>query len=1409
MKRKIFIIILAVLSAFAVSADGDETVDLLKSPDIMASGGSYTSTLSPMSDIYNPAASALQQRLAFNINYIALFGDNTLSGYNGTALNLGAAIPLRIGVITAGGYFLGTDSLDEIDAGVQGGFRTGFAKELYPGLLTGIGINLGFGESWALSADLGFIKEEGDLGFIKDMKWGVVLGELGYSGFNTTDYSSVFTPGGGISFDLLDKEKINFGVNADLSFPGFIESMNLNLGGDLELFDVIGLQFSSRMDLSELIEGDPSGLVPSLGVYVNLKTNFEDDDLSKRGWSQNDVRTSVSAAPMRNGLWAVGAGINAELGVIDESAPEIMLDLSEFFGEVKTDGIESDDQEADDDGTDDDGTDDDGTDDDGVKEVSLKSGKSLKTIRNVAEGNKKNNDKKYISYSEYNPGNMDEGPDGERIVTYISPNNDGIKDFVEIPVSITDTRYIKGFSFIIEDEEGNEIKKIENKEKRPENAGFLNFFKRIFYVEKGVDIPETIRWEGIGDDGEVAEDGFYRFYMQAWDDNGNISETEKYGLVVDNTAPAAELVGLDAEEKIFSPNNDGLKDQLPIEQYGSLEDKWVAVIKSADGRVYKNYSWQNGSPDSFVWDGKDDRKLLVPDGVYFYYLESSDRAGNSFETEIANIIINTQTTPIALDVDASYFAPGASEGTTSVSFRPDVPVKTGIRSWSLSVVDSSGSTVKKYEDGEIPDSIVYRGEKGNGYISEGRYKGILDIKYINGNNPVVESPVIVADTTPPEASAKVSLRVFSPNGDGKKDVINIYQETSTEDVWYAEITGSGGNVVRSYKWVQNAESSFSWDGYAEDGSLAEDGSYYYRLYTEDRAGNSVISEPVSFELDTEETPVILTAAPEAFSPNGDRVNDVLNLTPILNVKDGIQSYKLVISSTDGKVVKTIASEGRIKNKFVWDGVTEAGRKADDGTYRAAIEVVYEKGNISNAVTRDFILDTSFPVIDADIDLTLFSPDEDGLKDQIVISQKTSEEELISALIKDETGKVVRAYNWEGSAGNIIWDGTDENGNKVDDGIYSYLVSAEDKSGNRTEKTIDRIEVDNRQTTVFITASSKGFTPDGDGSNDRMEFATMATLKEGVESWKVVIKKNGSQTVKTFSGDILPEKIIWDGKSDEGIVIEGEFSAEYSVKYLKGNEPESITKEFSIDISAPTAVVTAAPRPFSPDNDGVDDEIAISIDVSDASKISDWKFDIVDRQGNEFTSFGGKGEPAQEIIWDGIGKSGALVIAAEDYPYRLTVTDEFGNTATEYGIIPVDVLVVKEGNQLKIRIASITFAPDSAELRRDDAEIKAKNEYVLGRLAEILEKYDSYNILIEGHAVSVYWSDAERAEREQQEELLPLSKARAETVKNYLEQLGVAGRRMSTEGIGGENPVVPHSDLENRWKNRRVEFILLK
>ncbi|MDR0643653.1 MAG: OmpA family protein, partial [Treponema sp.] len=109
------------------------------------------------------------------------------------------------------------------------------------------------------------------------------------------------------------------------------------------------------------------------------------------------------------------------------------------------------------------------------------------------------------------------------------------------------------------------------------------------------------------------------------------------------------------------------------------------------------------------------------------------------------------------------------------------------------------------------------------------------------------------------------------------------------------------------------------------------------------------------------------------------------------------------------------------------------------------------------------------------------------------------------------------------------------------------------------------------------------------------------------------------------------------------------------------------------------------------------------------------------------------------------------------------------------------------------------------------DVIERNNRILRRVAAILNKFRDYAVTIEGHANNV--SGLEREETETTAAygpaLVPLSEKRAEFVKATLVRLGVSANRLSTMGIGGRRPVANHSDRDNWWKNRRVEFILRK
>ena len=70
-------------------------------------------------------------------------------------------------------------------------------------------------------------------------------------------------------------------------------------------------------------------------------------------------------------------------------------------------------------------------------------------------------------------------------------------------------------------------------------------------------------------------------------------------------------------------------------------------------------------------------------------------------------------------------------------------------------------------------------------------------------------------------------------------------------------------------------------------------------------------------------------------------------------------------------------------------------------------------------------------------------------------------------------------------------------------------------------------------------------------------------------------------------------------------------------------------------------------------------------------------------------------------------------------------------------------------------------------------------------------------------------DAEASDREQREVLIPLSRARTEAILDVFTDRGAAASRFTTRAYGKSRPLVPFSDLDGRYVNRRVEFYLVR
>jgi outer membrane protein OmpA-like peptidoglycan-associated protein len=110
--------------------------------------------------------------------------------------------------------------------------------------------------------------------------------------------------------------------------------------------------------------------------------------------------------------------------------------------------------------------------------------------------------------------------------------------------------------------------------------------------------------------------------------------------------------------------------------------------------------------------------------------------------------------------------------------------------------------------------------------------------------------------------------------------------------------------------------------------------------------------------------------------------------------------------------------------------------------------------------------------------------------------------------------------------------------------------------------------------------------------------------------------------------------------------------------------------------------------------------------------------------------------------------------------------------------------------LVVNMADVLFAFGKYDLK-PDAQLK------LAKLAGIIQAHPGLHLAIEGHTDNV-GSD---------ETNMKLSQQRADTVRDFLIQQGLAPDTVTAVGMGKADPVADNSTADGRQKNRRVEIIV--
>ncbi len=532
-----------------------------------------------------------------------------------------------------------------------------------------------------------------------------------------------------------------------------------------------------------------------------------------------------------------------------------------------------------------------------------------------------------------------------------------------------------------------------------------------------------------------------------------------------------EIAGMYTDKTLFSPNGDGVQDDLGIsygiDEYATVDVKVFRLTRNDDGSYTVDptpvRTIDAGLPhlagtENTSWDGRDDGGLVVPDGKYRIEVSATDPCGNTARKWLTVEVDNTPPTTMITSPQ-----PGGSYGTVievrgtagdphfkgyrleagmgedpvewSALLEKATPVKEGI----LGTWNTSGL--------EGPWTLRLTAEDKAGNRSGQRVT--MDI-------PVREDLVKELGVTP---------GVFSPNDDGSLDTTVVgYGLTDASEV-KIEIVDSENMLRKTYTTTvpYAGAYTFRWDGRDDSGTTVPDGTYTVKLTAVLSSDSSVTQEEeVTLTVDTL-PPVVDITQPESDS------HIMTDVTVTGTIADeNLLEYSVTCRDGTGSLPLDSASQSREDYTFgILDDLPE-------GEYAIIIEARDSGGN---RTVREipFTMDRTRPKV------ALHTP-EDGAyygndRNVIVIAGGIIEENLDAYILRYGQGEEPREWT-ELLAGDSLpveerlfeWKVGRDDG--VPDGQYTLSLYARDKAGMEGEARV-RVTVDNTPPEVSVTWPEEG------------------------------------------------------------------------------------------------------------------------------------------------------------------------------------------------------------------------------------------------------------------------------------------------------------------------------------------------
>ena len=219
-------------------------------------------------------------------------------------------------------------------------------------------------------------------------------------------------------------------------------------------------------------------------------------------------------------------------------------------------------------------------------------------------------------------------------------------------------------------------------------------------------------------------------------DQGNrlFSMDDLAQLRVDNTPPE---VAVSFRQKLISPNNDGIKDDIPFFPEllkADILEGWRVEIADEAGTIVRSEEGIGMLPGGFVWRGESNNFRRVKDGTYFCQLILEDKAGNRSVSPKKTIVVDTTPPEVELVL--------AAEDDKAITLEVKTKDVSRIGSWELIIYDRRGNESGKFEGtGDIPTGltcVLKDAQEGPNLEKEGSFAYSLEVSDIAGNRLEIE-----------------------------------------------------------------------------------------------------------------------------------------------------------------------------------------------------------------------------------------------------------------------------------------------------------------------------------------------------------------------------------------------------------------------------------------------------------------------------------------------------------------------------------------------------------------------------------------------------------------------------------------------------------------------------------------------